>query len=282
MTKKINSEELNPSEIQSYYEGGHEQARLASGPFQVERARTEELLTRFLPSPPAVILDIGGGPGAYALWLSAKGYEVHLIDPVPLHVEQALEASGTCPLHPIASVSLGDARKLERPDASADAVLLLGPLYHLTERRDRIAAWSEAHRVLRPEGVVLAVGISRFASTLDGLFRGLLKDPEFARIVERDLVDGQHRNPNNHPEYFTKAFFHLPEDLRAEAEEAGLHVEKTLAVEGPAWLLQDFEQHWKDPVRREHLLNAVRSIEEQPALLGASAHLLIVARKTRR
>ena len=73
---------------------------------------------------------------------------------------------------PIQSISLGDARNLEWGDGSVDVVLLLGPLYHLPVRSDRIAALSEAFRVLKPGGLLFAVGISRFASTLSGLIDG--------------------------------------------------------------------------------------------------------------
>jgi len=279
MIKKSKRKPSLVPEIQGYYRHGLEKERLSSGSSLLEKARTEELLTRYLPGPPAIILDVGGGAGAYSLWLSARGYKVHLVDPVPLHIEQAREASKRSPDHPIASLSLGDARRLEFPDASVDAVLLFGPLYHLTEHNDRLDALREARRVVRVNGVVLAVGISRFASILDGLFRGLLDDPEFLPIVERDLIDGQHRNPTHHPEYFTTAFFHLPDELKAEVEAAGLHTLNILPVEGPAWLVPNFEKHWRDPSRRERLLNAVRSLEDQPSILGVSAHIMVVAQK---
>jgi SAM-dependent methyltransferase len=168
---------------------------------------------------------------------------------------------------------------VERADQSVDAVLLFGPLYHLTDRPDRVQALAEARRMLRAGGLVLAAAISRFASVLDGLVRGYLDDPQFTRIVERDLRDGQHRNVTNNPAYFTTAFFHHPEELAAEIREAGLRHEKTLAVEGPGWLLQNFAEHWEDAGRRERLLEAVRSLEAEPSVLGISAHLLAVARK---
>lgn len=265
--------------ILTHYESSNEAQRLSSGAGQLELGRTQELIKRFLPPAPAVIFDVGGGSGVYACWLAKQGYEVHLIDPVPLHIEQARQASQHQPDHPLASVAIGDARQLDRPDASVDAVLLFGPLYHLTERHERVAALREAHRILRNGGLVLAVGISRFASTLDGLFRGLLDDPEFVGIVQRDLMDGQHRNPTNHPAYFTTAFFHHPEELKAEIEEAGLLCDRTLAIEGPGWILQNFEGHWDDRERRERLLDALRWLEDEPSLIGVSAHIMVVARK---
>ena len=174
---------------------------------------------RYLPPPPAVVFDIGGGPGVYACWLARLGYAVHLIDPVPLHVEQARQASAQQPDTPIARCTVGDARRLDQADASVDVALLLGPLYHLTERDDRVAALREAARIVRPGGVVLAVGISRFVSTLDGMAHGYLADPAFAHIVRDDLATGQHRNPTNHPAYFTTAYFHHPAELKGEMED---------------------------------------------------------------
>ena len=133
--------------IIAYYEHGLERDRLASGARRIEFLRIWELLERWLPPAPATVLDVGGGAGAYAIPLAAAGYQVHLVDPVPLHVEQAAAASrdaGT----PLASASAGDARNLRAADGSADAVLLLGPLYHLTSRADRVTALREACRVL--------------------------------------------------------------------------------------------------------------------------------------
>jgi SAM-dependent methyltransferase len=226
-----------------------------------------------------VVLDVGGGPGAYALWLAGLGYTVHLIDAVPRHVAQARQAAVAQPDRPLASAAVGDARRLAHPDGSADAVVLLGPLYHLTERADRVQALREARRVLRPAGWVFAAAVSRFASALDGLTGGSWDDPAFARIVEQDLTDGQHRNPTGNPEYFTTTFFHHPAELRAELEEAGLRHAGTFAVEGPAWLLPDLAARWKDPARRERLLALLRRIEQEPTLLGVSAHLLAVGYK---
>ena len=124
---------LDP-EIEAYYARGGEPERLEHGYFPLERARTQEIVLRHLAPPPGVVLDVGGAAGAYALWLSARGYAVHLVDPVPLHVDEARRASAHS-AHPLAGITQGDARALDHADASADAVLLLGPLYHLTDAR---------------------------------------------------------------------------------------------------------------------------------------------------
>jgi ubiquinone/menaquinone biosynthesis C-methylase UbiE len=270
-----------PPDMVCHYEGGAELDRLTLGTGPLELARTQELLVRHLPVPPATILDVGGGTGTYACLLASRGYQVHLIDPIPLHVREAQTASQRQPAHPIASIALGDARHLSWPDETADAVLLLGPLYHLTEREDRRKVLQEARRVLRAGGLVVAAGISRFASALDGLKSGFLDDPVFQGIVEQDLVDGQHRNPTDKPFYFATAYFHHPDELAAELDNAGFQRIGIFAVEGPAWLFQNFSEHWSEPGRRDRLLKVVRALEVEPTLLGVSAHLLAIGRKER-
>ncbi|HEY7542173.1 MAG TPA: class I SAM-dependent methyltransferase [Methylomirabilota bacterium] len=266
-------------EIAAYYARGLERDRLASGLGTLELARTQGLLARYLPPPPAAVADIGGGPGRYALWLAERGYRVHLVDPVPLHIEQARAAAAERPRVALASAELGDARALRFSDASVDAVLLLGPLYHLPERADRLRALGEARRVCRPGGVVIAAAISRYASMLDGLRGGYLEDPAFAAVAAGDLEDGQHRNPTGDPAYFTVAYFHRPQDLATECSAAGLTHEATLAVEGAGWLLPDLDARLADDRRRAVLLTALGRLETEPALLGVSAHLLAVSRR---
>ena len=215
----------------------------------------------------------------YALPLAREGYSVHLIDPVPLHVEQAREASALQRDASLASAEVGDARRLTCDDDSVDAVLLLGPLYHLTSRDDRLQALREAYRVVRPGGVVAAAAISRFASTYDGLLRGFMEDPGFEEIVERDVREGQHRNPTGRSEWFTTAYFHLPEELRDEVIEADFNLEALVGIEGPAWVLPDLDSWLEDPRRRQRLLDAIRRVETEPSLLGATAHILVFGRR---
>ena len=267
--------------IAEHYASGYEETRLNAGSGKLERHRTEEFLTRFLPPAPAQILDVGGGPGTYACWLAKQRYEVHLLDITPLHVELAKQASSRQPETPLASAEVGDARSLHWPANSIDAVLMFGPLYHLTNHQDRLKALSEARRVLKPSGVLLAVGISRFASTLDGLRRDFLKDPDFAQIVRQDLQTGQHRNHTQRPEYFTDTFFHHPEELRAEIAEAGFDVNGIYGLEGPSWLADNFDEWWNDPICRDRLLELARALEAEPSLLGLSAHLMAVAQSPR-
>jgi ubiquinone/menaquinone biosynthesis C-methylase UbiE len=265
-------------DVAAFYAQGLERDRLTTGAGALELARTQSLLEQYLPPPPAVVADVGGGPGRYAVWLAERGYHVHLVDPLPLHVEQALSAARGRRTA-LASARVGDARALPLPDESTDAVLVMGPLYHLHDRGERLRALTEARRVCRAGGVILAAAISRFASTLDGLRGGYLEDPAFAAVAADDLRHGRHRNPTGDPAYFTTAYFHRPEELATECADAGLIHQTTMAVEGPAWLLPDLDRWLADEARRVVLLGALRAIEAEPALLGASAHLLAVARR---
>jgi len=265
--------------IVRYYEEQDEASRLRGGWFQLEQARTQELILRHLPAAPATVVDAGGGAGAYSCWLAARGYQVHLIDPVAKHVEQAQLASARQPEHPLASAQVGDARHLPYGDTTTDAVLLLGPLYHLVEREDRLACLKEARRVLRPGGLVWGAGISRFASLFDSLSAGFFDDPGFASILGRDLEEGQHRNSTGNPIYFTDAFFHRPGELSRDFLAAGFQVVEIAAIEGPGWLARDFDRLWNDLLQRERMLAAVRKVEREPSVLGASAHIMAIGRK---
>ena len=266
-----------PSEIREHYESEVVEAdRLTRGAGWLEFVRTQEVIRRHLPPGPLELLDVGGGAGVHAEWLADDGHTVHLIDPMPNHVAQAQRLAR--PGRRI-TAAVGDARSLEVDDDSTDAVLLLGPLYHLTKQADRVRALREAGRVIRPGGLVFVAAISRFASLLDGLSREFVFDPRFRPIVERALLDGQHRNPDRTPHWFTTAYFHRPTDLADEASEAGLDSVEVVGVEGVAGWFHGIFDRWDDPDQRETILFAARAIESEPSLLGASPHMLMVTKK---
>jgi hypothetical protein len=157
---------------------------------------------------------------------------------------------------------------------------MLGPLYHLTDAADRTRTLHEARRTLRPGGLLAAAAITRFASTLDGVAQGFLLEPGFEAIVERDLADGQHRNPDDHPGWFTTAYFHRPDELEREVAAAGFDVTALVAVEGAVGAAAETHalDAWiDDPAKCEVLLRAIRRVEAEPSLLGASPHVMALA-----
>lgn len=261
-------------DVVGHYESIREENRISTGIGQLELVRTQEVLRRHLPPPPARVLDVGGGTGIHASWLAARGDSVHVIDLTPRHVEMVREELGGLGV----TAEEGDARALNVAADSFDVVLVLGPMYHLTAAEDRQQALREAVRAVRPGGLIAVAAINRFASLFDGLARGFLFDGDFRKIVERDLAEGQHRNPDNRPHWFTTAYFHEPEHLRDELKGVDLEVIELVGLEGLAGWLRNLEEKWETDDGRESILYAARTIESTPSLLGLSGHLLAITR----
>jgi SAM-dependent methyltransferase len=261
-------------ELIAFYAGGVEARRLSHGIGQLEFVRTCELLAGVLPQSPAVIYDVGGGTGRYASWLAGLGHVVHLLDPVPEHVNMAAnDALG------LASATVGDARALPWPDMSGESVLLMGPLYHLLQREDRVRALREATRVVNVGGLVFGVIIPRWASTLVGMLSGWVYDVAYANMVQEEITTGRHRRPPSWPRLLVDAFFHTGSDIQLECAEAGLVVERCVSIEGPVWMTRDFDANWQDPLRRQRILEMARLAEQSRDVLGASPHVAIICRR---
>jgi len=252
--------------------------RLGQHVFQLEKVRSQEIILQQL-SPSMNIADIGGATGAYSFWLHDLGHRVHLLDAAEFHVEAATKISIT-ENKPLASISLGDARELPYDDEQFDLVLLFGPLYHLQEKEDRIKAITEAKRVLKKNGILLAATISRYASLLDGFWQGFIDDPAFENILKQDLEDGSHFNPVNHPMYFTDAHFHTQKEIEEEFSVAGFTNFEIKAIEGFGWLVPDFAKRWNDKSSKEQMLVYIRQTENDPIMIGLSAHVMTIAKKS--
>ena len=258
-----------------HYGRGEEADRLVtSNAGQLEFERTQEIVLRRLPPPPAVIADIGGGPGRYALWLAGLGYRVVHRDVVPLHVEQVLTAAVTDPDAGSAIESaVGDARALDLADSSVDAVLLLGPLYHLTRKADRIQALREARRVVRPGGPVFGAAISRWAARYDGVLRLRLYEQVPAMLEAMGPLERTGVIPPLEPGWFT-AYTHRPGQLRDEFGLGGLVATDVVSVECGAYLLPDLQERMADPAARQVIMDSARAVERVPELMGLGSHLL--------
>lgn len=257
--------------MHAYYDRGHESGRLDSPFGVVERLRTQEIVLRALPLAPAVVADIGGGPGRYALWLAGCGYEVEHRDLVQRHVDELA-------VHAPEGVRTkqGDARALDLPDGSVDAVLLLGPLYHLDERAERVLALQEAARVVKPGGPVFVAAISRWAPRLHGLVAQRLYElhPRMREVVDRAERNG-HLEPAHEGGF--PAYTHRPDDLRAEVLDAGLTLHDLVAVEGIAFALGDLDDRVDAAVDLEVVLEAARTVERVPEMVGLGPHLIATA-----
>lgn len=261
----MTAQESIDARILSYYgelfdEGARLTTRSAQSP--VEFARTQEIILERISA--GRVLDIGGGAGVHARALQSAGFEVEVIDPVRRHVDQA-RAAGL-------SARIGDARALPFQDAEFDAALVLGPLYHLAAREDRQLALREAARVVRPDGLIFAAGLSRFiAFGKTTLARGI-PDPypdEWVAVAARGEPASGMRFPAGH--------FHAAEELDEEVRSSGLEVEAVLGVEGPAGsLLESLEGAGEELVQAA--LTVARAAASVPGVRDMSAHLIAVAR----
>ncbi|MEV8588467.1 class I SAM-dependent methyltransferase [Streptomyces sp. NPDC051180] len=260
--------ELAPQIEHFYSQVIDEDGRLtATADGRLELIRTQEILRRHLPAPPARVLDVGGGTGVHARWLVEDGFEVELVDPIARHVEQA---SKVCPS------TVGDARDLAARDGSFDVVQLLGPLYHLPDPKDRQTALAEARRVAKCGGVVAVAAINRYASLFEHVTYAHLHTERLQSAVSKILETAVHDGKG-----FTLSYFHRPAELADEMRQAGLVDVEVLGVEGPAWsLLKAVEQSGGTPSDDlvASAMAAARMAEPYPDLLAASSHLLAVGR----
>jgi SAM-dependent methyltransferase len=255
--------------MHEYYERGAEADRLSlTGAGQLEFERTKEIVLRHLPPPPATVADIGGGPGRYALWLAGLGYRVLHRDLVPLHV-QHLRGAGSG----LIEADLGDARDLDLADASVAAVLLLGPLYHLVRRADRVQALREARRVVHPAGPVFGAAISRWATRLDGILRQRI----YEKYADAETLIAQVERTGVLPPLGPGSFngyTHRPRQLRSEFVAAGFVAPDMVCVEGAAYLIGDLDLRMADERERRIVLETARAHERVPELMGLGSHLL--------
>lgn len=263
------------TELIAYYTNHYDEGKRLQadiGPLEFER--TKEILSEHLPSAPASILDVGGATGPYSFWLASLGYQVHLVDLVPAHIQQANSAM-TAGGPQLASAASADARSLPFGDAIADVVILHGPLYHLPQKSDRLRALREAHRVLRPRSLLLAFAITRYAGLVYGLTKGLIYDPDHLSTYEEELQTGTRGDRPGRPKGFS-GYFHLPAEMEGEIGEAGFRVTGSLGILGPAWLVPDLEKDWMDLEKRTSILRAARMTENEPVL---GPRFVTVARK---
>ena len=273
------------NEIYNFYNNGAEIGRLERGLGIVEFHRTKEILLRYIDKG-MVIYDIGGGIGMYAAWLAKKGNEVHLIELAESAVEYA-KASIMQDCRFVAET--GNALQVNRSDESADVVLLMGPLYHLRDREERLQALREAFRVLKKGGLLVAAGISKFSSMTWALsvygekknenLVEFLDDPVFFNMIKSEMTTGDHIRPKEYPKFIAEAYFTTSEEMKSEITESGFEVEKAIAVEGCIWFTPHLQEKWEDKASRERLLDLVRMTESEPEMLGMSPHFLMVARK---
>ena len=261
------TQQENVEEIVTYYTDSYqEDRRLTDGFGLLERTRTQALITRCLPPAPAEVLDVGGAAGVYAFFMAGLGYNVQLIDIVPKHIEQAQATATGEGVPQLVGMQVGDARALNIADQSVDAVIMHGPLYHLIQGEERIQALEEAWRVLRPGGVLLAFAITRTSGAMYGISKGLIYDTAYRAMIAREVETGRRTNVPEGIHTLPNAYFHRPEELCDEIQQAGFSCEALLGVTGPVWLVPDLDAAWQVSEKRQSILEVAQILETEPCL----------------
>ena len=267
---------MTRDKIKDFYAHAMEANRLETEGFRLEGIRTKEIIERYTAGSSLEILDIGGGAGYYSFWLRENGHQVTLVDLSPANIEQVRKKSRSSGIA-LKAFEVGDAVDLPYSNEQFDLVLLFGPLYHLIDRKERIKALAEARRVLKPGGRLLTALISRYASLIDGFQRDLITDDRFFNMLMHDLETGIHLNKTDNLEYFTEAYFHTTNEIKAEIAESGLIFEKLIPVESFGWMVKDFSEKEKDQEYMRKLQETIRTVETMEDLFPISPHLIAVS-----
>lgn len=252
---------LQTDSVSEFYTGYDEGNRLFVTPQgRLERARIQSLLARHMPPPPARVLDIGGAEGVHSTWMVGQGWDVELFDLTQKHVDAANKLG-------LFKAEQADARDIDRPDGYADAVALLGPLYHLCDKSDRLATLRESWRLLKPGAPIVAVAINKYKflyePTQSRTDEGILQFIEDIEVHGGSVKFGEGFGHN--------AFYHLPGELEEEMMQAGFRDIQVVAVEAFGW-----PRGWEPtPVT----LDAIERLESSDTALATTWHLAAIAKK---
>jgi S-adenosylmethionine-dependent methyltransferase len=261
------------SDIQAYYTDYDEDSRL--GGHQLERDVTLRYLEQYLP-PSASVLEMGAATGAYTLWLAQRGHRVTAVDLCRPLLEQCRRRIAEAGLEHLVDCHAADVRELPGLDREGhDAVLLMGPLYHLVLREDRLRALRESYRRLRLGGLLFSAHISRL-----GCWSEVLRDDptwiEHQREVWSLVASGC--EPDDMPRGGWRAYYASAEEVAPLHEEVGI---KTLVLAGVEPIIGAHDESYNRLTGKQRKLwgDLLFELSREPSMVASSRHLLYIGRK---
>lgn len=236
----------------------------------IEFLITKNQLERYIQAGETV-LDLGGGPGRYALWLAERGCQVTLMDLGDAHIDFAREKAEAMGL-PLEALQ-GDI--LDAPELlkgrQFDHVLVMGPLYHLLEETERQTAMRNALALTKPGGRVYASFLLLFSGIIYYMSYGpwMINEAADTPFLEALRADNSYGG-----QAFTQAYFIRQGDIEPFMRQFGLEDQHIFGQES---ILAAFEEKWKEqsPAVREAWLKLAIDLCERPEYLGYSEHVMV-------
>jgi ubiquinone/menaquinone biosynthesis C-methylase UbiE len=266
--------------IQKYYSAFQEWERLERAEDgALEFAVNKAWISRFLPPAGARVLDIGGGPGRYALWLAEQGYRTTLADLSPDLLEIAREQSKATNIDLEAIVEANALDLSQFDDASFDAALCMGPMYHLIEAADRARSAKELARVMKTGAPVFVAFLNRLQLLKVAISTEIPFSPETFKFVKRWIEDGIFISPALGA--FADAHFVHPQEVAPLMEAAGFETLALISSESLVDAVQKNLAAFKErqPELYPWLLEKLIDVANEPSIIGTAGHLLYIGRK---
>jgi ubiquinone/menaquinone biosynthesis C-methylase UbiE len=243
---------------------------------RIEERLLRRFMGRYLPRPPSTVIDVGGGSGRQAFALAEAGFDVLLCDVTPALLDAARQRNErTESSARLRAIVAADARHLPWPDGSADAAIVLGPMYGLRQAEDRRAALAELCRVLRPGGTIFLQYFQRVA----GLRYVLESAPAKAGLFGwREFLRTGLTDESQLPELLRSHYFATADAARAEVLAAGLELLELRGMDGPAPSIGQAKLSGADTALVEQWADITEAVCGQAEHLSTSTHLLVIAR----
>jgi 2-polyprenyl-3-methyl-5-hydroxy-6-metoxy-1,4-benzoquinol methylase len=264
-------------DILRYYEVNDEETRLERQ--QLELLMTIQILNKYLPSSGS-ILELGAGSGTYTVELASRGYEMTAFD----FSEKLIEKNKTALMaanvdKPVEHV-VADARDVTKVLAGKkyDAIIVMGPLYHLIKKHERETLMKDLQGMLTKNGVLFTAHMTRV-----GLITYMLmKFPgwvvqNYAEAEEMWAAGFAKEHPRNGQ---FRGYWSWLDEIRSLHEDHGFMLEAIHAQDPCIGALDEHFNALSEDLKVSWA-SYLFGISAHPDVLGAARHVMGVARRAK-